>query len=164
MENIFLIGFMGTGKTTVAKCLNRKYDMEIIDMDAAIEEAEGMSISEIFEKKGEEYFRDLETTMIMDLQDKDNTVVSCGGGVVLRAENVESMKKSGKIVLLEASPETILERVVRNNKRPLLEGHKNIKDISDMMEARRPRYEAAADIVVNVDGKTVAGVCRAIFK
>ena len=111
MSNIFLIGFMGTGKTTIANALKRKYDMQVVDMDAEIEKEQQMAISDIFSSKGEEYFRDLETQLIKDLQKKDNVVISCGGGAVLREENVTEMKKSGKIVLLNATPETILERV-----------------------------------------------------
>lgn len=163
MKNLFLIGFMGTGKSTIAKILNRNYGMEMLDMDEAIEKSEGMPISEIFKNKGETYFRDLETNLIFKLKEKENTVISCGGGVVLRPENVQGMKASGKVILLTASPEIILERVSRNDKRPLLNGHKNIEDISKMMEDRRPRYEAAADVVVNVDGKSVEEICKEIM-
>ena len=163
MNNIFLIGFMGTGKSTIAKFLNRNYGMEMLDMDEAIEEQESMSISDIFKNNGEDYFRDLETNLILQLKTKTNTVISCGGGVVLRPENVQGMKESGKVILLTASPETILERVSRNDKRPLLNGHKNIEDISKMMEDRRPRYEAAADVVIDVDGKTVEDICKEIM-
>ncbi|MBR4707861.1 MAG: shikimate kinase [Pseudobutyrivibrio sp.] len=163
MKNLFLIGFMGTGKSTIAKFLNRNYGMEMLDMDEAIEAQEGMAISDIFKNKGEAYFRDLETNLILQLKEKSNTVISCGGGVVLRPENVQGMKESGKVILLTAAPETILERVSRNDKRPLLNGHKNIEDISKMMEDRRPRYEAAADVVITVDGKTVEDICKEIM-
>ena len=81
MKNLFLIGFMGTGKSTIAKFLNRNYGMEMLDMDEAIEEQEGMSISDIFKNNGEDYFRDLETNLIHQLKTKTNTVISCGGGV-----------------------------------------------------------------------------------
>ena len=164
MKNLFLIGFMGTGKSTIAKFLNRNYGMEMLDMDEAIEESEGMAISDIFKEKGESYFRDLETELILQLKEKENTVISCGGGVVLRPENVQGMKESGKVIVLTASPETILERVSRNDKRPLLNGHKNIEDISKMMEDRRPRYEVAADVVINVDGKSVEDICKEIME
>jgi len=163
MKNLFLIGFMGTGKSTIAKFLNRNYGMEMLDMDEAIEESEGMAISGIFKEKGETYFRYLETELILQLKEKENTVISCGGGAVLRPENVRGMKESGKVILLTATPETILERVSRNDKRPLLNGHKNIEDISKMMEDRRPRYEAAADVVINVDGKSVEEICKEIM-
>ena len=94
---------MGTGKSTVARNMKGKYHMEILEMDETIAEREGMSIPDIFSKKGETYFRDLETALLGETEEKDNMVVSCGGGVVLREQNVESMKKSGYIVLLTAS-------------------------------------------------------------
>ena len=87
------------------------------------------------------------------MQDKKNVVISCGGGVAMRERNVEEMKKNGKVVLLTASPETIYERVKDNNDRPVLQGRKNVAGISELMEQRREKYEAAADIVVNTDDK-----------
>ena len=163
MKNIFLIGFMGTGKSTIARNMTRKYHMEILEMDETIVEREGMSIPDIFSKKGEMYFRDLETELLKELQEKDNMVVSCGGGVVLREQNVESMKKSGYIVLLTASPETILKRVKRDENRPLLKGKKNVKDIQELMEARREKYESAADIQICVDQTDSRKVCSKII-
>ena len=163
MANIFLIGFMGTGKTTIANALNRKYDMEIIDMDANIEQEQNMAISEIFVNQGEEFFRDLETKLIYDLQNKDNVVVSCGGGAVLRQENVRAMKKSGKIILLNATAETILERVQNSHNRPLLEGNKNVEYIRQLMSKRDDKYNSAADYVVDVDNRAVEDIAEEIY-
>ena len=163
MANIFLIGFMGTGKTTIANALNRKYDMEIIDMDANIEQEQNMAISEIFANQGEEFFRDLETKLIYDLQNKDNVVVSCGGGAVLRQENVRAMKKSGKIILLNATAETILERVQNSHNRPLLEGNKNVEYIRQLMSKREDKYNSAADYVVDVDNRAVEDIAEEIY-
>ena len=164
MKNIFLIGFMGSGKSTVASCLAKNYGMEIIEMDQLIVEREGMSIPDIFAQKGEPYFREAETNLLIEIQSEQNKVVSCGGGVVLREKNVEEMKKSGEIVLLSAKPETILERVKNDDNRPLLRGNKNVEFISDMMEKRRPKYESAADVVVWTDGKKVDAICEEIIK
>lgn len=164
MKNIMLIGFMGTGKSTVASCLCREYGMGIVEMDELIAKRAGMSISDIFAQYGEEYFRDLETNLVLELQSQSNQVVSCGGGVVLRERNVEEMKKGGSIVLLTAEPETILERVKDDDNRPLLRGNKNVAFISDMMEKRRPKYEAAADVVIHTDGKEVEEICREIIE
>ena len=164
MKNIMLIGFMGTGKSTVASCLCREYGMEIVEMDELIAKRAGMSISDIFAQYGEEYFRDLETNLVLELQSQSNQVVSCGGGVVLRERNVEEMKKGGSIVLLTAEPEMILERVKDDDNRPLLRGNKNVAFISDMMEKRRPKYEAAADVVIHTDGKEVQEICREIME
>ena len=97
-----------------------------------------------------------------ELQKKNNQIISCGGGVALRDENVAEMKKNGKVVLLTASPEVILERVKDNDDRPLLRGNKNTEFISNMMEQRRPKYEAAADVVVNTDYKTVEEIAEEI--
>ena len=163
MNNIFLIGFMGSGKTTIANRLNRKYGVDVIDMDKTIENNEGMKISEIFENKGEDYFRRLETELILELKKKHNTVVSCGGGAALKPENVEEMKSSGKIIMLEASPETILERVKNNHSRPLLEGNKNIEYIAELMSKRVDKYMAAADMVINVDNKGIEDICKEIM-
>ena len=160
--NIFLIGFMGSGKSTVADYLCEKFGMDVVEMDQVIAERERMSISDIFEKHGELYFRDLETKLLVELQEKTNTVVSCGGGVALRECNVTEMKKNGKVVLLTASPEVILERVKDSDDRPLLRGNKNTEFISNMMEQRRPKYEAAADVVVNTDYKTVEEIAEEI--
>lgn len=164
MANIFLIGFMGTGKTTIANALNSNYDMDILDMDAQIENDENMAIPDIFSSKGEEYFRDLETNLIKKLQARDNVVVSCGGGAVLREENVVEMKKSGKIILLKATPETILERVKHSHNRPLLEGNKNVSYIKELMSKREDKYNAAADFTVSVDDKSVKDIADEIMK
>lgn len=164
MKNVFLIGFMGSGKSTVASCLSKNYGMEIIEMDEVLVEREGMSIPDIFAKKGESYFREAETNLLIEIQSEQNKVVSCGGGVVLREKNVQEMKKSGQIVLLNAKPETILERVKDDDNRPLLEGKKNTEFISDMMEERRPKYEGAADFVIQTDGKTADEICKEIFE
>lgn len=164
MKNVFLIGFMGSGKSTVASYLAKNYGMQIIEMDQLIVEREGMSIPDIFAQKGESYFRDAETNLLIEMRSEQNKVVSCGGGVVLRQRNVEEMKNSGRIVLLNAKPETILERVKDDDNRPLLDGNKNIQFISDMLEKRRPKYEGAADFVIQTDGKTTETICKEIYE
>lgn len=163
-NNIFLIGFMGCGKSTVAAKLHREYQMQIVEMDETIVECEGMSIPEIFDKKGEKYFRDVESGLIQEIQKNNGQVVSCGGGVVLREENVTEMKKNGKIVLLTAKPETILKRVANDENRPLLKGRKTVDGISELMEQRRGRYEAAADVIVETDDKEIREICEEILK
>lgn len=164
MRNVFLIGFMGSGKSTIASYLAENYGMEIMDMDQLIVEREGMAIPDIFAQKGEPYFRDAETSLLIEIQGEQNKVVSCGGGVVLRDENVQAMKKSGQVVLLNAKPETILERVKDDDNRPLLWGNKNVQFIRDMMEKRQPKYEAAADLVIHTDGKSADEICKEIIE
>lgn len=162
--NIVLIGFMGAGKTTVSDYLSTMFDMDIIEMDQEITDREEMSIPDIFATYGEEYFRDLETSLLVELQDRKNVIISCGGGTALRENNVAEMKKNGRVVLLTASPETIYERVKDSDDRPVLKGRKNVDGIAELMEQRREKYEAAADIVVQTDHKTVLQVCEELVR
>lgn len=164
MNNIYLIGFMGTGKSSIAGELERETNAKVIEMDQKIVEQQGMAISDIFDRYGEEYFRDLETELIRSIAEEQNVVVSCGGGSVLREENAALMKKSGRIVLLEATPETIYERVKNSNERPILNGNMNVEFIRELMEKRRERYEAVADITICVDGKTKQEICQELRK
>lgn len=162
--NIVLIGFMGAGKTTVSDYLSTMFAMKIVEMDQMIVEREGMSIPDIFATYGEEYFRDQETNLLKELQEESNLVISCGGGTALRECNVAEMKKNGRVVLLTASPEVILERVKDSDDRPVLQGRKTVKDITELMEQRRERYEAAADIVIQTDHKSVLQICEELVQ
>lgn len=161
--NIFLIGFMGAGKSTISDYLKNALAMDVVEMDQCIVERQGMSISDIFETYGEEYFRELETNLLIEMQSQSNVVVSCGGGVPMRERNVVEMKKNGRVVLLTAKPETILERVKDNHDRPLLENNKTVPFIADLMEKRRAKYEAAADIVIQTDGKSELEICEKLI-
>ena len=161
--NIFLIGFMGAGKSTISDYLKNALAMDVVEMDQCIVERQGMSISDIFETYGEEYFRELETNLLIEMQSRSNVVVSCGGGVPMRERNVAEMKKNGRVVLLTAKPETILERVKDNHERPLLENNKNVSFIADLLEKRRAKYEAAADIVIQTDGKSELEICEELI-
>ncbi len=164
MKNIALIGFMGTGKSTVSNYLKDVFGMEEIDVDERIVEAEGIPITEIFAQYGEPYFRDCESRAILQLKDCQNGVISCGGGAVIRKENVENLRKSSTIVLLTASPETILDRVKDSMDRPILNGNMNVEYIEGLMEKRRKIYEEAADVVISTDGKPVAEICRELVE
>ena len=162
--NIVLIGFMGAGKSTISDCLRTAFAMEVVEMDQIIAERQKMSISDIFETYGEEYFRDLETNLLIEMQSRTNVVISCGGGVPMRDRNVAEMKKNGKVVLLTAKPETILNRVRDNHDRPLLEGNKNVEFIAGLMEKRRRKYEAAADVIIETDGKDELEICEELVQ
>ena len=162
--NIVLIGFMGAGKSSVSEYLSAMFAMKVVEMDQVIANREQMSIPDIFDAYGEEYFRDRETELLVEMQSHRNTVISCGGGAALRERNVEEMKKNGRVVLLTAGPETVYERVKDNDDRPVLNGRKNVKGISELMEQRREKYEAAADIVINTDNKTVLQVCEELVQ
>lgn len=160
--NVFLIGFMGTGKSTIAKALQKLSQAEIIEMDEIIAQQEGRSISDIFAKEGEAYFRSLETRLITEIGTSCGKIVSCGGGVPMREENVREMRKGGKVILLTAQPSTILDRVVNDSNRPLLEGKKNVEDIRNLMEQRRVKYEQAADVTITTDNKTAEQIALEI--
>ncbi len=164
MKHIFLTGFMGTGKSTVARCIHKQCGMEVIEMDEMIAEKEGMSIPDIFSHYGEDYFREAETNLLISLREKQGGVVSCGGGAILRRQNVEIMKRSGHIVLLTAKPETILARVKDDRNRPLLQGKKTIAEIREMLDARYDKYVEAADVVIETDGKSAEAICEEIFQ
>lgn len=161
-QNYFLIGFMGAGKSTIAAELKRRTGMKLVEMDQRIVDEQGMSINDIFAKYGEAHFRDIESELVKTLGLEGNTIVSCGGGVVVRPENVENMKKSGKIIFLCATPETIYERVKNGKDRPILNGNMNVQFIAELMEKRRALYESAADIKIDTDGLSVAQICQKI--
>ena len=161
--NIVLIGFMGAGKSTISDYLSTMFDMRLVEMDQEISEREEMSIPDIFATYGEEYFRNLETKLLKELQAEKNCIISCGGGVALREENVVEMKKNGRVVLLTASPETIYERVKDSDDRPILNGNNNVEFIAQLMEKRREKYEAAADVVIQTDDKTILQICEELI-
>ena len=164
MNNLFLIGFMGAGKSSVSAGLGRMLGREVVEMDERIAAQEGMSIPELFAQKGEPYFRACETALLKSFAQGAPRIVSCGGGVPLREENVAAMRESGTVVLLTASPEVILERVKDSDERPLLQGHKEVPYIAALMEQRRPRYEAAADITVDTSRLNIEEVCRQVLR
>ncbi len=162
--NVFLIGFMGAGKSTIANELERKLEMNRVEMDSMIVEKQGMSISEIFDEYGEIYFRNLESNCLIELQKVKQSIVSCGGGVVMRKDNAGHMKANGRIVLLTATPETILERVKDSTERPLLNNNMNVEFIAELMDKRRDRYLEVADVVVETDGKNTDQICDEIIE
>lgn len=157
--NIILIGFMGTGKTTVAECLSEMLQKKRVDTDNLIVKSEGMSINDIFKKYGEEYFRNCESRILAEIRSQNGLIVSCGGGAVLRDENIQLLKMNGKVVLLTAAPETIYKRLEKNKDRPLLSNNTNAEFIAGLMEKRTDKYVKAADIVINTDSKTVLEIC-----
>lgn len=159
-NNIYFIGFMGTGKSTISRQMAATTGYKEIDTDQEIVKQENMRIPEIFEKYGEEYFRSLETEFLKGMKKRQHCIVSCGGGMVLREENVKLMKETGVIVLLTATPETVLERVKNGKERPILNGHMNVQYIRELMEKRETYYQAAGEIVISTDGREVLDMVR----
>lgn len=162
-ENIVLIGMSGAGKTTIGMAMSYKLKMTFVDMDAFIEKKYDMSISEMFEKFGEEYFRNLETETAKYLSENyKNTIISTGGGVVMRPENMEYLKSTGTIVYLNRTVENILS-TLNAEKRPLLKS--NPEKLYEMRKARHPLYQKYADICIMNSGEfqeCVDNVCEAI--
>lgn len=161
--HIFLIGFMGTGKSTIARLLSRRLKAEQMEMDQRIVEQEGMEINEIFARHGQEYFRDRETQTLRELSKIKPAVISCGGGIVLREENIRLMQATGKTILLTASPETILARVKKDDSRPNLKGRKTVEGIQELMDQRRDYYCRAAQITISTDKKTPDEVAEQVI-
>ena len=161
-KNIYLIGFMGCGKSSVAEELEVHYGMKRIEMDQVLVIQNNMEISEIFRVHGEEYFRNLESGLLEEIGTEENQVISCGGGIVLRKKNVDMMKQNGIIILLAARPETILSRVKDDDARPVLPGKKTVQGITELMASRRAKYEDASDVTIHTDGKSIAEICKEI--
>lgn len=162
MAQIYLIGFMGTGKSTVAKALSGLLDCPVVDLDDEIEKTAGMSIADYFQQYGETSFRLLEHQVLKQVSCGQDAIVSCGGGVALRRDNVDCMKAYGRIFLLTASPKTVWERVRYDDKRPLLQGKKNVPAIEALMNERLPFYEKAADKMVSTDERSPREIAEEI--
>lgn len=163
-DNIVLIGYMGSGKTTIGKYLETNYGYSFIDTDAYIEEQEGMSISDIFATKGEEYFRQLETDTLNKLSKTLNkTVLSTGGGMPLREENSRILNKIGKVYFLQASADSIYDRVKNDKGRPLLQVENPYAKICEMLEIRNPIYNKVAEVKVDTDDIDVEVICNEIL-
>ena len=155
MNNIVLIGFMGSGKTTIARALSQKLDMDVLDMDTEIEKLEGRSIREIFDTDGQAYFRDMETKVLKDLQNEEQKIISTGGGVILKEENRELLHNIGTVVFLQADANHIYNNVKHNTSRPLLQVEDPMLRIKEMLEERDPIYLKSADVICQTSGKTV---------
>lgn len=163
-KHIYLIGFMGVGKSSIARRLSGMLRLPMLEMDEALEKREGISISEIFKRCGEEYFRNLETALLRSIKEEPASIVSCGGGAVLREENLRLMRESGVIVQLTAAPESILKRVRHSLNRPILNGNMNVDYIRGLLEKRAPLYEKAADFSISTDEKSIEEICQEIEK
>ena len=123
-----------------------------------------MKIPEIFKKYGEEYFRQCEKNALIDFKSEKNTIISCGGGIILKDENIQIMKQQGIIILLTASAKNIYKRVKDSTTRPLLNNNMTIEYIDKLMESRKEKYLKAADIIINTDNKTIEEICNEIIE
>ncbi|WHZ26997.1 MAG: Shikimate kinase I [Nitrospira sp.] len=161
--NVVLIGYRGTGKSTVGKIVAARLGRVLVSTDAEIVKLVGQSIPEIVETNGWEYFRDLETRVCQELAGRTGLVVDTGGGAILRSRNVEVLKETGRLFWLIASVSTITQRIGQDSQRPSLTGVKSFVDeIQDVLHERTPKYQAAADYVIETDGKPVTQVADEI--
>lgn len=148
--NIVLIGYRGTGKSTIAEILGEKLSMRVVGMDAEIERRAGKPIPEIVDESGWDHFRDIESQVAADLGGADDLIIDAGGGVIVRPQNIESLKKNGIIFWLVADEETIVERIKDGTQRPSLSGSKSfVEEVAEILAERKPKYEAAANHTID---------------
>lgn len=151
--NISLIGMMGSGKTTIAKLLVAKFcDFSLVDTDSLIVKRENMTINDIFASKGEDYFRDVESNILVDVLSNDKQVISTGGGIVVKEQNISLLKEKSTVVYLEASADVLFDRVKNNDERPLL----NVSDIKNKIDTllnKRIDSYKKAHITINTNNK-----------
>lgn len=159
MKHIILIGFMGSGKSTMGKLIANKLKCSFVDTDHYIEKKEGRTISDIFADDGEDYFRSLETEVLKELlESKERMVLSLGGGTPLRQENRVLLKDAGYVIFLKVTPEEAYDRLKGDTKRPLLQVSNPKEQIAKLLDFRNPIYEAAADYVLLEENKTLDDV------
>ena len=160
--NIVLVGFMGTGKSTVGQVIAQKLGFHFIDTDDVIEQTSKAKISDIFAEHGEVYFRDLESQAVKSVALMKNQVVATGGGVVLRSSNIDLLRTGGPIFCLNATPKAIWDRVRSSQSRPLLRGPDPLKKIETLLDKRAPYY-ALADHQIETTGVSVDRVANEII-
>lgn len=153
---------MGSGKSSVGREIAKTLGMNFVDTDVSIEQSEGIKISEMFEKHGESYFRNLETEFCKNIVNIKNSVISTGGGIVLRDENIEYLKKNAIIFLLRADADTIYGRIMHSKERPLLQVENPLEKIKEMLAAREEKYAKSYDTEIITDGKSVFEIVNEI--
>ena len=162
IENIALIGFMGTGKSSVGQIVAAQLHFSFLDTDELIESRAGRSVTEIFSQAGETMFRDLEKQLLSELSRAQKTVISTGGGLAASAANLASLKEHALVVCLWASPELIWQRVRGQVHRPLLQGPDPEGRIRQLLSAREPFYKQA-DVLVNTEQRSVKEVAQHVL-
>ena len=161
-DNIFLIGLMGAGKSTIGRQLARSLDKRFMDSDSEIEQKTGVSIDVIFDIEGEQGFRRRETDMLRQLVEERGVVLATGGGAALAPENRQLLRDNGLVIYLRASAEHLAGRVRRDQRRPLLRAVDKLAVIRQLIALRDPVYQELADLVIETDNSSVARVVREI--
>lgn len=164
MDNIFLVGMMGSGKSVTGKKLAEMLGYSFVDLDERIQQKNGRTITDIFQKEGENYFRDLESKVLEETAASKKQVVATGGGAVLRPGNVLSMQKSGKVIFLETSLNVLWERVKNKKDRPLLKGQDPFENLKKIFSERAETYKKSAELSVNTDGLTAEQAAKKVLE
>lgn len=162
-RSIVLIGMMGSGKSSVGRCLHERTTLAMVDTDEVVASKFGMPASEIFSKHGENKFREAETEVLQTLSTSEPVVIVTGGGIVLREENLGLLKRLGAVVWLEADEATLFKRASRAGNRPLLRRKNPRNAFAQMLQARLPLYAKIADICVDTSVLTDEEVSVAIL-
>jgi shikimate kinase len=162
MKNIYLVGFMGTGKTTVGQIVAGILGKEFIETDSAIEQREGKKIAQIFEEKGQAHFRTLETKLLKEIVLKADCIVSCGGGLICNYDNIKSMRESGTIICFRAPAQVIYERIKHYTHRPLLNVKEPLAEIQKLLIEREIFY-SHAHFFIDTEDVTPAHVAQAVI-
>ena len=162
--NIVLIGYRGTGKSTVGKILGRMLAWDVVSTDAEVVRLAHLSIPDIVSRFGWDYFRDLESQVCQDLAGRESLILDTGGGAILRPQNVEALKRSGWLFWLTAAVPTIVERIGNDTQRPSLTGTKSFtEETADVLRTREPIYRAAADYTISTEGRNPEEVAEAVL-
>jgi len=162
-KNIVLIGFMGCGKSLTSNKLAEILSRKVISTDDLVEQREGQSIAQIFERSGEGHFRKVEKEVIKEISDQNNVIIDCGGGVAIDSENMINLKKNGLVIYLSASPETIYNNSKYLNHRPLLNVVDPLLKITELLTERKPYYEKA-DVTIDADRRTINQIAEDVLK
>jgi shikimate kinase len=161
-RNVFLVGPMGVGKSTIGRLLASELNLSFCDSDKAIEDRTGADIPWIFDMEGEAGFREREASVLRELSAESGLVIATGGGIVIRPQNCEIMKESGCVCYLTASIDQLVERTARDKKRPLLQVENPRQKIVDLLATREPLYRNVADFIVNTDRRSPKSVAQEI--
>ena len=165
--NIFLIGYRCSGKTKAGRLIADVLNRQFIDTDLKVVEEEGMTISEIVDKNGWDFFREKESEVLRKVCNHDKQIVATGGGIVLSKENIVNMKKSGTVVWLKATFETVKKRMLLDSKtkdfRPSLTSKELDEEIKEILLLRKPYYEKAMDFSIDTNNLDIDGVCKAVI-
>jgi len=162
--NLILIGYRGTGKSTVGKILAERLGRELVSTDAEIIRRVRLSVPDIVQRFGWDHFRDLESEVCRELAGKDELIIDSGGGAILRQQNVDCLKKNGVLIWLTATVRTIADRLGGDTQRPSLTGTKSFtEEVEEVLRERQPKYKAAANHMIETDGRSVIEVAEAIL-